>query len=97
MKDKIIMLVIGILIGAIIASAGFLIFGGNKKGRGDFDPSKFKDGNMTPPNFSRDGGDFDFNNIDSNNLPEKSTEKTTEWEITIYQDINNILVLLTNL
>ena len=70
MKDKIIMLIIGILIGAIIASAGFLIFGGNKKGRGDFDPSKFKDGNMEPPNFSRDGGDF--NNIDSNKIPEKS-------------------------
>ena len=75
MKDKIIMLVIGILIGAIIASAGFLIFGGNKKGgRGDFDPSKFKDGNMTPPNFSKDKGDFDFNNIDLNNIPERPEE-----------------------
>lgn len=63
MKDKIIMLVIGILIGAIIASTGFLIFGGNK-GKKDFDPSKLKDGNMTPPNFSRDKGDFDFNNIE---------------------------------
>ena len=77
MKDKIFMLVIGILVGAIITSSAFLIFGG-KKGKKDFDPSKFKDGNMTPPNFSRDGGDFDFNNIDPNNLPEKPSEKTTE-------------------
>ena len=75
MKDKIIMLVIGILIGAIVASAGFLIFGGNnKKGRGDFDPSKFKDGDMTPPNFSKDKGDFNLNNIDLNKIPEKPAE-----------------------
>ena len=33
---------------------------------------------MTPPNFSRDKGDFDFNNIDPNNIPEKPSEKTTE-------------------
>ena len=71
MKDKIIMLIIGILIGAIITSAGFLVFG-NKKGKRDFDPSKFKDGNMTPPSgFSRDKNDIDFNNIDPNNLPER--------------------------
>ena len=74
MKDKIFMLFIGILIGAIIASAGFLIFGGHKGGKKDFDPSKFKDGNMTPPNFSRDKGDFDFNNIDPNSIPEKPAE-----------------------
>lgn len=74
MKDKILMLIIGILIGAIIASAGFLIFGGNKKGKRDFDPSKFKDGNFTPPSFSRDGGDFDTNKIDTNNIPEKPAE-----------------------
>lgn len=73
MKDKIVMLIIGMLIGAIIASAGFLIFGGNK-GKKDFNPSKFKDGNMTPPNFSRDKGDFDFNNIDQNNIPKKPKE-----------------------
>ena len=73
MKDKIIMLIIGILIGAIITSAGFLIFGG-KKGKRDFDPSKFKDGNMTPPNITRDKGDFDPNNFDQNNIPEKPAE-----------------------
>ena len=73
MKDKIVMLIIGMLIGAIIASAGFLIFGDNK-GKKDFNPSKFKDGNMTPPNFSRDKGDFDFNNIDQNNIPKKPKE-----------------------
>ena len=77
MKDKIIMLVIGILIGAIIASAGFLIFGGNKKGKRDFDPSKFQDGNMTPPSFSKDKGDFDMNNIDLNKIPERP-EKPAE-------------------
>ena len=74
MKDKIFMLVIGILIGAIITAAGFLVFGSNNKGKRDFDPSKIKDGNMTPPNFSRDKEDFDFNNIDKNNIPEKKSE-----------------------
>ena len=78
MKSKILMLIIGILIGAIIASAGFLIFGNNNKGKKDFDPSKFKDGNGTPPNFSRDKGDIDFENFDPNNLPERPTEKTAE-------------------
>ena len=74
MKDKIFMLIIGILIGAIITTAGFLIFGGNKKGKGEFDPSKFKDGNFSPSNFSRDKGEFDFNNIDPNSFPTKPTE-----------------------
>ena len=68
MKNKIFILIIGMLIGAIIASSGFLIFGG-KKSKNDFDPSKFKDGNMTPPNMTRDKGDFDPNNI-----PEKPAE-----------------------
>ena len=63
-----------ILIGAVITPAGFLIFGGNKGGKRDFDSSKFKDSNMTPPNFSRDKGDFDFNNIDLNNIPERPAE-----------------------
>ena len=71
MKDKIFMLIIGILIGAIIASAGFLIFGGNKSKR-KFDSSKFKDGNFAPPSeFSGDVNKIDFNNIDPNNLPER--------------------------
>ena len=69
MKDKILMLIIGILIGAIIASAGFLIFGSNNKK--EFDPSKFKNGDFTPPSFSTENGDIDFNNIDFNSLPEK--------------------------
>ena len=71
MKDKIFVLIIGILIGAIITAAGFLIFGGINKGKRDFTSSKFNDGNMTPPNFSIDKGDIDFNNIDLNNLPER--------------------------
>ena len=74
MKDKIFMLVIGILIGAIITAAGFLFFG-NKKGKQDFDPSKLKNGDMTPPNFSRDKGDIDFNNIDLNNIPQRSDQQ----------------------
>lgn len=77
MKNKIFIFVIGLLVGAILASGGFLIFGGNKdkKDRKDFDPSKFQDGNMTPPSgFSRDKGDFDFNNIDKNNIPQKPTK-----------------------
>ena len=73
MKNKIFIFIIGVLIGAIITAAGFLIFGGNK-GKRDFDPSKFKDGDMTPPSFSKDKGDFDLNKIDTNNIPEKPAE-----------------------
>ena len=71
MKDKILMLIIGILIGAIIASAGFLIFGG-KNNRGNFNPENFKgrNGDRTPPSgFSGDFNNIDFNNIDLNNIP----------------------------
>ena len=80
MKSKILMLIIGILIGAIIASAGFLIWGNNNKNNAnkDFDPSKFKNGNGTPPNFSRDKEDIDFENFDPNNLPERPQNKTSE-------------------
>ena len=75
MKDKIFMLVVGMLIGAIITAGGFLIFGGKQnKGNREFDSSKFKDGEMAPPSFSRENGDFDFRNIDPNNLPERPTE-----------------------
>ena len=76
MKNKIFIFVIGLLIGAIIASAGFLIFGGNKS-KENFNPSQFKEfkeGDMTPPNFSKDKGNFDFNNTDPNNLPEKPSQ-----------------------
>ena len=78
MKDKIFVLIIGILIGAIITASGFLIFGkiGNK-GKRDFDPSKFKDGDFTPPSsFSGDKNDIDFNNIDVNNLPERPNKQS---------------------
>ncbi|MBO4293754.1 MAG: hypothetical protein J5881_05150 [Clostridia bacterium] len=81
MKNKVFIFIIGLLVGAIIASAGFLIFGGNKGKRDgkDFDPSKFQDGNFTPPSgFSRDKKDIDFNNIDPNNLPERPTKEQTD-------------------
>ncbi|MBR2587591.1 MAG: hypothetical protein IKD77_00075 [Bacilli bacterium] len=74
MKSKILMLIIGILIGAIITSAGFLIFGNNNKGTKDFDPSQFKNGNGTPPNFSIDKKDMDFENFDPSNFPQRPTE-----------------------
>jgi hypothetical protein len=77
------MFIIGMLIGAIIASAGFLIFGNKNKGNNgnkEFDPSKFNNGER--PSFSREDGDFDFENFDPSNLPERPTErpnkKTTE-------------------
>lgn len=67
MKEKITMLIIGILIGAIITAAGFLIFGGNKDKK-DFNGKPFKDGNLTPPTgFSNE---IDFKNFDRNNLPD---------------------------
>lgn len=67
MKEKITFLIIGILIGAIITAAGFLIFGGNK-GKKDFDGKGFKDGNFNPP--SGFSNEIDFKNFDRNNLPE---------------------------
>lgn len=77
MKSKIFMLIVGILIGAIITSAGFLIYENTRKNNGkqDFDPSKFKNGNGTPPSFSRDKGDFDFENFDPSKLPERTEEQ----------------------
>ena len=86
MKNKIFIFVIGLLVGAIIASAGFLIFGGNKgkMDRKDFDPSQFQDGSMTPPSgFSRDKDSMDFekkDKNDNNTVQENNTdqEKTTE-------------------
>ncbi len=77
MKDKVFTLIIGILTGAIITAAGFLLFG--NKGRGNFDPSKMKDGEFTPPTeFSEDfknkdfkdlkDKNFDLNSIDTNNI-----------------------------
>lgn len=75
MKDRIIMLIIGILIGAIIASAGFLIFGNKKKG--NFDPSKDK-GDFNPSSMGFNNVDFnnvDFNNVDFNNIPSRPDSK----------------------
>lgn len=45
MKDKILMLVIGVLIGAIITAGCFMLFGKNDKARGEFD-RKNMDANM---------------------------------------------------
>ncbi|MBP3255580.1 MAG: hypothetical protein J6M60_03730 [Clostridia bacterium] len=75
MKEKILMLVIGILIGAIIASAGFLIYimnGGNvaNKGERNFDSGKFKGReSMQAPGFSDNENMMDFSNFDPNNMP----------------------------
>ena len=78
MKDKIFMLIVGILIGAIITSAGFLMFG-KKGGKRDFDPSKMRDGNFTPPSgFSKDSNDTDSRSIDPNNIPEKPDGSSSE-------------------
>ena len=91
MKDKILILIIGALVGAVITAAGFLIFektnqnnnqmlGGERmemmqRPDGMEPPEKpdgkQKNGNMQPPNFSRDGENMDFSNIDLNNIPEK--------------------------
>lgn len=53
MKDKIIYLVIGALIGAILTAGGFLIFGKNNNGMpndmGDRSQMREMDGNMTRP------------------------------------------------
>lgn len=76
MKDKIFMLVIGMLIGAIITAAGFLVFG--NKGKKDFDPSKFNNGER--PSFSGEKGDFDPSNYDPNNRPEKPNNQNNTGE-----------------
>lgn len=55
MKDKIMYLIIGVLIGAVITAGGFLIFGQNSNNpgqMGDRGEMKQMDGNMTPPDGS---------------------------------------------
>ena len=76
MKAKVFTLIIGILIGAIIASSGFLIWGNvNKKNQKDFDPSKFKDGNFTPPSgFNGDPNSIDMENFDPSKRPERPSK-----------------------
>lgn len=77
MKNKVFTFVIGVLVGAIIASSGFLIFGGNKdkSNKRDGDQSKFRDANMTSQSgFQRNKGDLDKNKIDTNTAPEKTAE-----------------------
>lgn len=77
MKSKILMFIIGLLVGAIITSTGFLIFGnvGNKnKGNKDFEPNKFKEKDGERPSFSRDKENIDFNNIDPSKLPQRPNE-----------------------
>lgn len=71
MKNKVFTFIIGLLIGAIIASAGFLIFGGNKGNRSmkDFDPSQFQNGDMTPPDLS------DNNSSNGENRPSRDSFK----------------------
>lgn len=59
MKDKILMFIIGLLVGAIITAVGFLLFG--KSNSGDFKDMPQMDENFDPSN-------IDFNNIDLNNI-----------------------------
>lgn len=79
MKDKIIMFVIGALVGAILTAGGFLIFGHNKpagmKDRGDMPDDQFQN--------SIDGSrpekrDRDINQTNQNN--EASVNETTQVE-----------------
>ena len=59
MKDKILMFIIGLLVGAIITAGGFLLFG--KPNSEDFKDMPQMDENFDPSN-------IDFNNIDLNNI-----------------------------
>ena len=73
MKGKIFIFIVGVLVGAIIASACFLILGGKGKAeKRDFDPSKFKNEEFTPPSDLPE--DFDFKNFDKDKLPQKEEE-----------------------
>lgn len=75
MKDKILMLIIGILIGAIIASGCFLVFGKGDKYDNDKMNGRNFDVNMidgtkrgTPPNMDRNN--LDNPTDDTNNASE---------------------------
>ena len=77
MKDKILMLIIGILIGAIIASGCFLIFGKNQNPMEDMIRGGNFDANMIG------GGRFEIpEGMDLNNMgepparPEKANNET---------------------
>lgn len=70
MKDKILMLIIGILIGAIITAGGFLVFGKNND----------KNNKMIERNFDTNmvGGGRRGNPLDENNIgepPEKPIDQ----------------------
>ena len=91
MKDKIIMLVIGILIGAIITAGGFLIFGNNSSsdqgmqgGPGgdmsNFTPGEKPDGEMgdgNGPGGQQDSQSTDDSSESTNTTSTTSTESNT--------------------
>lgn len=72
MKEKIITLVLGILIGAILTAGGFLIFGNNarddKPDRGNMQMQK--DGNFIPGDFKDKGNanTLESSNTETNNI-----------------------------
>lgn len=66
MKDKILMLIIGILIGAVITAGGFLLFGKNNT-KGDKMYERNFDTNMV-------GGGRRGNPLDENNIEEPPTK-----------------------
>lgn len=86
MKGKIFTFIIGLLIGAIIASSGFLIYNkfgnkGNTNNGTEFDPSKMRNGNFTPPSgFSGDSGDFDPSKMPERPSRNKQTQTQTQTE-----------------
>lgn len=86
MKNKVFIFIVGLLVGAIIASAGFLIFGGNKgkMDMKDFDPSKFQGEGMTPPNFPGNNDDSNKGknrpSRDNNNVNKTNEENNSEDE-----------------
>lgn len=73
MKSKIITLIIGILIGAILASAGFMIYNKvNENNRKEIRNGQMQDNGERPNGRPTDMEDGDFT------PPEKPTEETTD-------------------
>ena len=84
MKDKILFLILGILIGAVITAACFLVIGkSTRKGMrdGNFKPDKEMMENFDPENFDPENlpEDMKKGRPDKDSIPEKSSaEKTSE-------------------
>lgn len=94
MKNKVIPFIIGVLVGAIITSVGFIIYMNANKGKFDGDRPKMerfdKDGNFDKDSFNKDGKNFpERPNKDKPNSNENKAGDTTNNTENKSTDVTN--------